>query len=65
MTLHRPVVKPESETHRRIFQMFFAGVMIDAVQSAFQDGPYAFDIICAHAIADIFASRMIYRLVLV
>lgn len=61
--LHVSVIEPERELVDVAPDVLRAGVVIDAMQPAFQDSPHAFDAVRRHAIADIFARAMVDRAV--
>lgn len=58
MVLDVALVEPERKFVNVTVQVLRAGVMIDAYQAAFQDGKDAFDAVCRHVAADIFAGAV-------
>lgn len=65
MTLHVAFVEAKGELVNVTVQVLIAGVMIDTRLPALHDGPNAFDAVGRHTIADVFASAMDDRLVVV
>ena len=65
MAFHVAIVQPESELVNVTAKVLRIDMVINAMQTALQHRPDAFDIVGRNAIADILASRMADRLVLV